>query len=159
VAIDLDGRQHPNFPLNWDTTTHKTPELVQSQIAVMNIIARKNLLTAGKDISNPGTIGTLGMLLEASGVGATLDLDNIPRNVDVNWEDWLKLYPGSGFVLTAKEENVDECIKLLEEVNITADIAGKIIEENKLYLTYKDQEEVVFDFDHDIIMGIKEEKS
>ncbi len=159
VAVDLDGRQHPSFPLNWDSTTHKTPELVQLQISVMNIIARKHLLTAGKDISNPGILGTLGMLLEASEVGATVELEKIPRNSSVNWEEWLKLYPGSGFVLTAEEENVEECIKMLEEVNITAMVSGHIIEEKKLYLTHNNQEKVVFDFNQDIIMGIKEEIS
>jgi uncharacterized protein len=157
VAVDLDGRQHPSFPLNWDSTTHKTPELVQLQISVMNNIAKKHLLTAGKDISNPGILGTLGMLLEASEVGATVELEKIPKNSTVNWEEWLKLYPGSGFVLTAEEENVEECIKMLEEVNITSMVAGHIIEEKKLYLTHKNQQKVVFDFNQDIIMGIKEE--
>ncbi len=159
IAMDLDGRQHPKFPLNWDTTSHKTPELVQSQILIMNNIARKHLLTAGKDISNPGILGTLGMLLEASEVGATVELEKIPRNSDVNWEDWLKVYPGSGFVLTAKEENVSDTINMLEEVNITSQVAGSIIEEKKLYLTQGNQEKIVFDFNQEIIMGIKEEIS
>lgn len=156
VAMDLDGRQHPKFPLNWDTTSHKTPELVQAQIAVMNIIAQKHLVTAGKDVSNPGILGTLGMLLEASGVGATVELGEIPRNSSVKWDEWLKVYPGSGFVLTAEDENTEECIELLEEVNITSKVVGTILEENKLYLTYEDQNEVVFDFNNEIIMGIKE---
>ncbi len=159
VAMDLDGRQHPSFPLNWDTTTHKTPELVQSQIEVMNTIAKKHYVTAGKDVSNPGILGTLGMLLEASDVGAKIELEKIPRNTNVQWDDWLKLYPGSGFVLTADLENVEDCIKLLEEVNITSQVAGSIIEEKKLYLKHENQEEVVFDFKNDIIMGIKEEIS
>lgn len=159
IAIDLDGRQHPTFALNWDTTTHKTPELVQSQILVMNNIARKHLLTAGKDISNPGILGTLGMLLEASELGATVELEKIPRNSGVNWDDWLKLYPGSGFVLTAEEENVEDAINMLEQVNITSQIAGSIIEEKKLYLTHGNQEKIVFDFNQEIIMGIKEEIS
>ena len=159
IGIDLDGQQHPNFPLNWDTTTHKTPEMVQSQILVMNSIARRHLLTAGKDISNPGILGTLGMLLEASEVGATVELERIPRNSNVNWEDWLKVYPGSGFVLTAEEKNVEEAIEMLENVNITSNVAGRIIEDKKLYLTHDNQEKIVFDFNHDIIMGIKEDIS
>ena len=159
IAMDLDGKQHPNFPLNWDTTTHKTPEMVQSQILVMNSIARKHLLTAGKDISNPGILGTLGMLLEASEVGARIELEKIPRNSTVNWEEWLKLYPGSGFVLTAKEENVEETMEMLEEVSLNSMVAGTIIEEKKLYLSHGDQEEIVFDFDNEIIMGIKEKIS
>lgn len=157
VAIDLDGKPHKKFPLNWDTTTFKSPELVQDQIAVMNRIARRHLVTAGRDISNPGTLGTLGMLLEASGVGASIELDKIPRNETVEWADWLKLYPGAGFVLTAHEENVDKCIDLLEEVNIASNVAGEIIGDKKLYLSHQEQKEVLFDFNKDRIMGVKED--
>lgn len=157
VGIDLDGKPHPKFPLNWDSTTFKTPELVQDQIAVMNRIAQRHLVTAGRDISNPGTLGTLGMLLEASGVGASVELEKIPRNENVEWDNWLKLYPGSGFVLTVQKENADDCINLLEEVNITSRIVGEIIEDKKLYITYENQKEVLFDFNKDSIMGVRED--
>jgi putative methanogenesis marker protein 2 len=157
IGIDLDGRQHPSFPLNWDTTSHKEPELVRAQIKIMEEIASKRLLTAGKDISNPGTLGTLGMLLEASNVGATVELEKIPKKKGIKWEDWLRLYPGAGFVLTAKQENVKECISLLESVNITSTVAGEIIDEKKLYITFDDEKRTLFDFEKDIIMGIKEE--
>jgi len=159
VAIDLEGRVHPQFKLNWDTTTMKSAELVQAQIQCMNLIARKHLLTAGKDISNPGTLGTLGMLLEASNVGATVELERIPRNNNVNWEDWLRLYPGAGFVLTAEEDNVEEIIELLKKVNITTRVVGSIISDKKLYLTSGEDKEIVFDFYTDKIMGIREEIS
>jgi hypothetical protein len=159
VAMDLDGRVHPQFKLNWDTTTMKTAELVQAQIQCMNEIARKHLLSAGKDISNPGTLGTLGMLLEASNVGATVELERIPRNNNVNWEDWLRLYPGAGFVLTAEEDNVEKIIELLENVNITTQVVGSVLSDKKLYLTSDDDKEIVFDFYTDKIMGIQEEIS
>lgn len=157
VGIDLDGETHPNFPLNWDTTTMKSPELVQDQIAVMNHIGHANLVTAGRDISNPGTLGTVGMLLESSGVGGRIELGEIPRNESINWVDWLKLYPGSGFALTALETNVDECIRMLNDVNITSNVVGEVIAEKKVYLKYKNQEKVLFDFNEHEIMGIKEE--
>ncbi len=157
IAIDLDGKPHEKFPLNWDTTTFKKPELVQDQIKVMNRIARRHLLTAGKDISNPGTLGTLGMLLEASDVGASIQLEKIPRNESIPWDDWLKLYPGSGFVLTAPKENVNKCINLLEDVNITSKVVGDIIEDKIFYLSYNGQKEVLFDFYKDRITGVKEE--
>ncbi len=124
VAIDLDGRQHPSFNLNWDTTYFKDEKLVQDQLIAMKEIAEKDLVTGGKDISNPGTLGTLEMLLESSGVGGRVELNKIPRNEDVNWEEWLKSYPGAGFVLTAKEKNTEELINLLDEVSITASIVG-----------------------------------
>ena len=159
VAIDIDGEIHPKFDLNWDTTTMKSAELVQSQIAVMNTLGKEKLVTAGKDISNPGTLGTLGMLLETSNVGATVELEKIPRNENVEWDQWLKLYPGAGFVLTSPEDKTDKCIELLENVNITSSVCGEIIEEKKLYLTLKEQKGVLFDFKIDAIMGIKEEIS
>ena len=159
IAIDIDGEVHPQFDLNWDTTTMKSDKLVQAQIEVMNKIGSEKLVTAGKDISNPGTLGTLGMLLEASGVGATVELGKIPRNESVEWEQWLKLYPGAGFVLTAESSNVDRCIELLEEVNITSQVVGEITEDKKLYVTHEDQKGVLFDFENDKIMGIKEERS
>ena len=80
VAIDTDGRQYPGIPLNWDTTYEKDAKLVQDQIKIMQKIAEEHLPSAGKDISNPGTLGTLEMLLEASGVGASVELEKIPRN-------------------------------------------------------------------------------
>lgn len=156
IAIDLDGRQHPNFPLNWDTTSHKEPELVKAQIKIMEELASKKLLTAGKDISNPGTLGTLGMLLEASNVGATVQLEKIPKKKNIKWEDWLRLYPGAGFVLTTKPENTKECIELLESVNITSKVAGEIITEKKLYITLNNEKKTLFDFEKDLIMGIEE---
>jgi len=159
IAIDLDGQIHPKFQLNWDTTTLKSPELVQAQIEAMNRIAKKHLVTSGRDISNPGTLGTLGMLLEASNIGAVVELGNIPKNGDVPWDQWLKLYPGSGFVLTAEESKVDKCIDLLEDVNITSMAAGEIVADKRLYITYDNHKKVVFDFKKDSIMGVKEKKS
>ncbi len=93
------------------------------------------------------------MLLESSQKGARVELEKIPRNPSVNWEDWLKSYPGSGFVLTAPDSRVNRCIELLEEVNITAKVVGDIITAKKLILTYKNQEKIVFDQDKNLIMG------
>ncbi|MDR0900567.1 MAG: methanogenesis marker 2 protein [Methanobrevibacter sp.] len=158
IAIDLDGKQHPAFKLNWDTTYHKEKKLVQDQIKAMEEIAKKNLATGGKDISNPGTLGTLEMLLESSGVGANINLQAIPKNKNINWDDWLKSYPGAGFVLTAKEENVDEIISILKEVNITASVVGEVIEEKKLYLSENEtsnEKLVLFDQDINPVLKIK----
>ena len=47
------------------------------------------------------------MLLETSKKGAIVSLEDIPRNENVEWVDWLRSYPGSGFVFTASEEYCD----------------------------------------------------
>jgi selenophosphate synthetase-related protein len=50
-------------------------------------------------------------------------------------------------------------MELLEEVNITPNIVGTVIQDKKLYLTHKNQKEILFDFNKEKIMGIREEIS
>ena len=145
VAIDTDGRQYPGIPLNWDTTYEKDAKLVQDQIKIMQKIAEEHLPSAGKDISNPGTLGTLEMLLEASGVGASVELEKIPRNEDVDWDMWLRAYPGAAFVMTAPEENAQAIIDALSPYSFEVAVIGEVIEEKKLYLSSGDEKLVLFD--------------
>lgn len=152
VAIDTDGRQHPQFPLNWDTTFEKDDKLVQDQIRIMQEIAEAHLPSAGKDISNPGTLGTLEMLLEASGVGACVELDKIPRNPNVEWEDWLRAYPGAAFVLTAKEENCNLIIDALSPYSFEVAVVGDVIEEKVLYLKHGDEKVALFSQDKNPVL-------
>ena len=145
VAIDTDGRQYPGIPLNWDTTYEKDAKLVQDQIKIMQKIAEEHLPSAGKDISNPGTLGTLEMLLEASGVGASVELEKIPRNEDVDWDMWLRAYPGAAFVMTAPEENAQAIIDALSPYSFEVAVIGDVREEKKLYLSSGDEKLVLFD--------------
>ena len=64
VAIDLDGKPHEMFSLNWDTTYDKDAKLVRDQISAVQYLAENDYIKSGKDISNPGILGTLEMLLE-----------------------------------------------------------------------------------------------
>ncbi len=47
---------------------------------------------AAKDVSMAGIVGTTGMLAEASGCGAELDVAAIPRPADVGAGDWLTCF-------------------------------------------------------------------
>ena len=135
VAIDTDGRQYPGIPLNWDTTYEKDAKLVQDQIKIMQKIAEEHLPSAG----------TLEMLLEASGVGASVELEKIPRNEDVDWDMWLRAYPGAAFVMTAPEENAQAIIDALSPYSFEVAVIGDVIEEKKLYLSSGDEKLVLFD--------------
>ncbi|MCD7781331.1 MAG: methanogenesis marker 2 protein [Methanosphaera sp.] len=159
VAIDLDGNIYPNTEINWDSTSDKSPQYVQDQIKVMNTLGSKQLVTAGKDISNPGVVGTLGMLLESSNMGAQIQMDIIPKVEDIEWAHWFKMYFGSAFVLTSPDESTDEAIKLLEKANLTTVSVGKITDDHKLSMSYEGVNKTVFDFSNEIIMGFSEDKS
>jgi hypothetical protein len=56
--------------------------------------------TAAKDVSMAGIVGTLGMLAEASGCGAVLDVARVPRPAAATTGDWLTCFPGFGMLTT-----------------------------------------------------------
>ena len=144
VAIDLDGKPHEIFSLNWDTTYDKDPNLVQGRIKAIQYLAEQDYITSGKDISNPGILGTLEMLLETSHKGAIVNLEDIPRNNSMEWVDWLRAYPGSGFVFTAEEEYCEYIKDYLSRFSIEAKIVGEVTDSNSLYLKYDGEEVELF---------------
>jgi putative methanogenesis marker protein 2 len=152
-SMDTDGSFTPGIPYSWDSTSKKEPALVQKQIMVMNELASKKLLTSGKDISNPGMIGTLGMLLETSRKGGEVDLARIPQPAGVDFTQWLKAYQGCGFVVTCKHENSKEVQRLYENVGLSAAVVGQITEDNKLRIELEGEKEALFDFEKDSITG------
>jgi putative methanogenesis marker protein 2 len=158
AAIDLDGRVHPSCCFNWDSVTMKSADVVRSQIRVMEDLGKEHLVTAGKDISNPGVIGTLGMLLEVSEKGAVIDLEAIPRPdlsaIDLPFEQWVRMYPGMGFILTVKPENVEEVCRRFADVGLTAALIGEVNGTRRLSIRYLGRETQVFDLDHNGIMRI-----
>jgi len=120
-------------------------------------IGEGKLATAGKDISNPGTLGTLGMLLECSGVGALVEPAKIPRpnTEEISFAQWLKMYPGTGFVLTVEnDEKGAECIRIFRDAGITASIVGEVDASKKLRITNGKETATVFDLNREIITGI-----
>lgn len=144
VAIDLDGKPHEMFSLNWDTTYDKDAQLVRDQITAVQYLAENDYIKSGKDISNPGILGTLEMLLETSKKGAVVNLEDIPKNENMEWEDWLRVYPGSGFVFTAQEDYCGYIKEYLARFSIEAEVVGEITDSNSLYLTYRDEKVEVF---------------
>ncbi|MBU6998152.1 MAG: methanogenesis marker 2 protein [Theionarchaea archaeon] len=152
LALDLKGKQYNPY-LNWDSTSMKTSEEVLYRLEALPIIAEKELATSCKDVSNPGILGTLGMLLETSKVGAVVDVESIPTPVDIDMTTFVKMYPGYGFILTVHPIHVDEVTQLFKERGISVSIMGNISSERKLELHYKEEEGILFDFEKECICG------
>ena len=47
-----------------------------------------------------GVVGTVGMLAEASGVGAVISVDDVPTPAAASMGDWLTCFPGFAMVTT-----------------------------------------------------------
>jgi selenophosphate synthetase-related protein len=150
----MDGKVGPNSPYSFDTTTAKKPEEVRGKYRVMQEIGEKKLVTAGKDISNPGLIGTLGMLLETSRKGARIDLGKIHTPPDIDFTQWLKVHPAIGFIVTALPENEAQVKSLFEKTGYTAANIGVVDNTSRLDICYGDKCVTVFDFKKDVVTGI-----
>jgi hypothetical protein len=120
---------------------------VQDQITAVQYLAEHDCIKSGKDISNPGILGTLEMLLETSNKGAVVNLEDIPRNESVEWVDWLRSYPGSGFVFTASEDKCDFIKEYLSKYSIDAEVVGEVTDSSSLMLNYEDEQLEVFNRD------------
>jgi AIR synthase-related protein len=109
VATDLRGAFRNPFPW-WDASTSASDAQLRAGLEILPELAEAGLLTAAKDISMAGVVGTAIMLAEASGVGMTIDLDSLPVPSGVSLEAWLSAFPSFGFVMTAAPENAARII-------------------------------------------------
>lgn len=95
LTIDLHGSWRSGYRGNqWDSTTSRTPQELRTMMRSVTIAKPK----AAKDVSMAGIVGTLGMMAEASGCSAELELIQIPRPSNVALGDWLTCFPGFGIL-------------------------------------------------------------
>ena len=97
LAVDLSGGWRPGYHgRQWDSTTGRDT----SQLRTIHRHVAEARPHAAKDVSMAGIAGTLGMLAEASGTGAELDVADVPRPASTTVGDWLTCFPGSAFLTT-----------------------------------------------------------
>lgn len=155
AAADMDGKAHPSFKINFDSTSFKDRRTLLMQLGAMQELGEAGLVKAGKDISNPGMLGTLGMLLETSKAGAVVDVDSIPIPDGLDLLSWLKMYPGMGFVVTTRPENADKVLKIFQRRGLTPAVIGKVVEDRRLIIASGNQQTVLFDLAKECVTGIR----
>lgn len=102
LTADLGGAWRPGYTgRQWDSTSHRTSAELRTMVGAIGPDA-PHRPAAAKDVSMAGLVGTLGMLAEASGVGAELDVAAVPRPAGATTGDWLTCFPGFA-LLTADE--------------------------------------------------------
>jgi len=154
AAYDLDGRLGPNSEYSWESTTTKHPEDIARMYRCMVVLGEKHLLSAGKDVSNPGLIGTLGMLCESSGLGATVQLEHVPKPDGVELLRWLLVHPATGFVVSTPERHAREVVEIFEQHGLSASKIGTLHPEKCVYIASGEESVEVFDLDRDTITGL-----
>jgi len=97
LTADLGGSWRAGYRgRQWDSTTHRRTDELRTMTGAV-AAARP---AAAKDVSMAGIAGTLGMLAEASGCGAVLDVAAVPRPRTASTGDWLTCFPGFAMLTT-----------------------------------------------------------
>ncbi len=91
LTADLGGGWRPGYTgMQWDSSSTRSGEQLRSLAGVVPALRP----TAAKDVSMSGVVGTAGMLAEASGCRAVLDVADVPSPAAAATGDWLTCFPG-----------------------------------------------------------------
>jgi AIR synthase-related protein len=152
MAVDLRGSFRGSGGAFNAATTASAAQL-RASLALLPELAEAGLVGAGKDISMAGTCGSLGMLLETSGVGAVLDLERIPTPAEVEPLRWLTAFPSFGYVLAVDESAVSQVCARFDAAGVACAAVGAITASRALLLRHAGQEAVYLDLSERPLTG------
>ena len=95
LTADLGGGWRRGYQgRQWDSTSRRTGD----ELRAMAEFVPGTAPAAAKDVSMAGLAGTTGMLAEASGLGAELEVAQIPRPAGASVGEWLTCFPGFAMI-------------------------------------------------------------
>ena len=144
MVVDMAGSYYGDYSF-WNAATQNKPETLREQLLLLPELAKSELCHAGKDISMGGLAGTLLMLCEASGCGAVLDLDSMPRPENVDFHKWLTSFPSFGFLFSASVDNFQAVKDLFSPIGLTCALVGEIEAGNKVSIQWKGKRQIFWD--------------
>ena len=153
AAIDLRGDYRKPF-LNWNAATTAPAKRLRGDIELLPMIAEQELAVAAKDISQPGVLGACVMMLECSQVGATIQLEAIPKPTNSSWADWLRAFPSFGYLFTTPTHQLENLISLFKERDIAVAKIGEIINEPKLNVSFGTEEKEFWNLEREVLTGM-----
>jgi hypothetical protein len=107
LACCLEGTMRADFP--FFTSLEERGDRLAGDVLTLAATAEAGEAVAAKDVSMAGLVGSLAMLLESRGAGATVDLDALPRPARVDLGQWLVCFPAFAFLLCVPPERVEAC--------------------------------------------------
>jgi selenophosphate synthetase-related protein len=137
LVVDLNGRIGKANKLYYDTTTFKSSKEVLNNRKAMNLVAKKHIVHASKDISNGGIIGTILQMIKYSEVGADININQITippilEDIAYDLETYIKMYLTTSYILAAQDNNCKELIEIFKKHELHAEVIGQIIKEKNL---------------------------
>ena len=162
MAADLRGAYEEPFPY-WNASTRAPAARLRADLELLPALAEAGLCRAGKDISMAGAVGTAMMLLECSGVGASIELDALPKPEGVPLLRWLSSFPSYGFVLSVAPAQLARVLARFAARDIACGVIGTVDESRTVRLRADGEEALLWDFGRDAFIqppapsGLREE--
>jgi AIR synthase-related protein len=146
AALDLRGRYREQFS-NWDASSGAPPARLRGDLELLPRLAEDGLCRAAKDISQAGLLGTLLMLLECSGVGATVEPAAVPMPAGADPARWLlHTFPSYGFLLAVPPANAAAVTARFAARGLACAAVGRCEAQPRLRLRHGGAEALAWDF-------------
>ena len=158
LIYDPTGKRGTSYSLGWDTVTESDADSIVKRCTTISNLAEKGLLSASKDVSVAGLVGTAGMLVEYSGKGGVIDLNAVDstRPESISLKDWIRMFISLGFLVTTSPINLERLTSIVREHEMNAAVIGNVDSTRTLRLKLDSEEEILFDFSKGPILTPKD---
>ena len=153
AAFALEGQYRGDTSF-FSSLRDRPPERLRDDGEALVELAASGLCRAARDISMPGTAGSLLQLVEAAGCGATLDLERLPRPAQVPVARWLMTFPSFGFLLAVPAEHAAEAAEPFVRRGLACAECGRLDDSGVLRLAAADREAPVWDLGREPFTGL-----
>ncbi|MBV9279872.1 MAG: hypothetical protein JOZ41_07310 [Chloroflexi bacterium] len=156
LACCLEGRMREDFP--FFSSLRERGDALNQDVELLPRAAEAGLCAAARDVSMAGILGSLAMLLEATGAGASVDLASLPRPAGTPLARWTAAFPSYAFLLCCPPRRADECGRLFRERGLTCEAIGTIDSTGELRVQLNGRSAVLADLRRDTITGLRKGK-
>jgi uncharacterized protein len=143
VGCCIEGRMRADFP--FFASFDERGERLAGDVRLLAEGASRGWVTAAKDVSMAGLVGSLAMLLECNRLGVTLDLDAVPVPPGVSLEQWITCFPCFAFLLCVPAGLEGECLRAFADRGLAAAVAGTLDSTGRLRLCSAGRVATAFD--------------
>jgi AIR synthase-related protein len=153
AAIDLRGAFYEPYAY-WNCSTSAPAQRLRGDLEILPQLGEAGLCRAVKDISMGGILGTALMMLECSQLGATIDLDAIPKPEAAPIERWLASFPSFGYLIAAPPEQITEITARFTAREIACARIGTCEAGSRVMLDHAGERELLWSFEDAAFIGV-----
>ncbi len=148
----LDGEMRTDFP--FFRSIDQQSDRFARDIRVLAEVSGARVAASAKDVSMAGSLGSLAMLLEFKGLGASIDLDRLPVPENTDFLQWLICFPSYAFWLTCEPETAEACRGIFHRADLHCEIVGTVSSDSVLTVSGAGDQLELLDFGSDSITGL-----